>query len=179
MKALLLCLIPVISAAVAPEILLCRINKIRTDGKLEPLGLSANMTAAAQSHSEDMAAHDDLSSTGSDGSTAESRAQQFGIKYRLLGEVIAAGYRDADDLVTGLQKDPRYNSYFLSKDYEMFGHGFARDSNDEPYWTLEFAQLWRERSDVPQCNPDGTWVGENPTQPPEAKATKVFRSSSK
>lgn len=158
--------------AFSPESMLCRINKLRADRKLEPFGLSSNQTRSAQFHAEDMAKMHRLASTGSKGDTAEIRARQFGVKYRLLGEVIAAGYRSEDELLKRLSADPRYADYFFSSELEMLGVGYARDEDDYPYWTLDFSQLWTEKYNVPKCNADGTWGGEAQVPSAESASTK-------
>lgn len=164
--------IPAIVAAFSAESLLCQVNKARAVKNLEPFGLEVNLLTASQSHAEDMAKSKRITTVGTDGSTPSSRAKAAGVKFRFLGEAVAAGYRTDADMLKGLMNDPRFNDYFFSKEFEMFGAGFARDENDFPYWSMEFVQLWKERTNVPKCPTETTLL-----MPPQSAASPFYRES--
>src|SRR5688500_10573967 len=74
------------------------------NGCTTTLVLSAQLTAAASAHSQDMAIHDLFSHTGSDGSTMVSRVAATGYSYSQLAENIAAGQDTAEAVVAGWMK---------------------------------------------------------------------------
>ena len=58
--------------------ILARINTLRTQNGLTPLDLNGQLAASAQQHSDDMAATGNVSHTGSDGSSIDSRIRASG-----------------------------------------------------------------------------------------------------
>ncbi|MDQ7029268.1 MAG: CAP domain-containing protein, partial [Ardenticatenia bacterium] len=74
-------------------------NQYRQEAGCPPLTLSAQLTEAAQRHTDDMAYNDFSSHTGSDGSSPWDRIRDTGYEFILAGENIAAGYPTAQAVV--------------------------------------------------------------------------------
>ena len=71
-----------------------------------PLAWNAQLAAAADRHSTDMAVHNFMDHTGSDGSSAGQRITQAGYVWRAWGENIAAGYPTVAAVVQGWLGSP-------------------------------------------------------------------------
>jgi uncharacterized protein YkwD len=74
------------------------LNNERFRAGLSLLRLNSKLIAAAQAHSNDMARHNRLSHTGSDGSLMVDRMRRYGYKYRWAGENIAYGQTSAQEI---------------------------------------------------------------------------------
>ena len=61
-----------------------------------PLTLDPKLTAAAQAHADDMAAHQKMTHDGSDGSTPSDRIKRQGYQFQNEGENVAEGYRTVE-----------------------------------------------------------------------------------
>ncbi|MYX43603.1 CAP domain-containing protein, partial [Streptomyces sp. SID89] len=72
------------SGAVAQVVQL--VNAERAKVGCSPLTVNASLTKAAQAHSEDMAAHQNMSHTGSDGSAPGDRITGAGYVWSSYGE---------------------------------------------------------------------------------------------
>ena len=137
-------------AAAAPNEVLALVNQAhaqpRTCGKQKftattPLRLQAALTAAAQTHANDMARQRFLEHTGSNGSTPAKRIARQGYRYELVGENIAAGPGSADEVVSGWLKSPGHCANIMSPGFMEMGVACALNQNDEygVYWAQVFA----------------------------------------
>lgn len=120
--------------------LLALINAERTSRGLPPLVQASELTQAARRHSQDMANNNFFSHTGSDGSTAGERISDAGYNWWTYGEIIAAGYPDAESAVAGWMNSPGHRAIILSEAYTEFGAGYATNpsSNYTRYYTVDF-----------------------------------------
>src|SRR3954453_13615438 len=89
------------------------INDERAANGLRPLTLEPRLSAAAQRHSDDMAAHDFVSHTGSDGSSYWDRVTQAGYAGQIVGEVITAGQSSTNDVVNAWINSPTHHAIIL------------------------------------------------------------------
>lgn len=96
--------------AVCETEILALVNALRTsgitcyDGYYPPVGAlasHADLTEAAQVHSDDMATHDFFSHTGSDGSDVGIRVDRTGYYWYDVGENLAGGYTLPSEVVDG------------------------------------------------------------------------------
>ncbi len=114
------------------------INKARTDAGLPALTVNAQLAAAAQSHSIDMACFSLLSHSGSNGSTPAQRAADAGYPGSLVEEMIyASGYpQDAFDWWMG---DPTHHDVIFDTRMVSIGVGYAyvSDSAYGGYYTVD------------------------------------------
>jgi uncharacterized protein YkwD len=108
------------------------INNERMQAGLVPLTENAALDSSARTHSIDMALHDFISHTGSDGSSYWDREVRAGYPGRWGGEIIYAGsgsYNSPDQAVTWWMNDPPHKAIILA-DYNDLGAGYAYCPSD-------------------------------------------------
>ncbi|RPI60140.1 MAG: CAP domain-containing protein [Lysobacterales bacterium] len=105
-----------------------------------PLAMSAPLMAAASLHSLDMAARGSLGHDGSDGSSSGDRMTRAGYTWQASGENVAAGQRDAEDVVAGWLESPGHCATLMDARFTETGIAFALAPNKNPavYWTQVF-----------------------------------------
>ncbi len=118
------------------------VNVERAKVGCQPLTLDARLTAAAQSHSEDMAINDYFSHTSLDGTTASQRVTRAGYAWTATGENIAAGYASAAQVMQGWMKSDGHRANILNCIYVHMGVGHYYEAGDTygHYWTQVFAR---------------------------------------
>jgi uncharacterized protein YkwD len=114
------------------------LNTERASRGLAPYADQPQVAEAAQAHSADMAAHRNMSHTGSDGSNAGDRLTANGFTWRAWGENIAAGQRTAHDVVTAWINSTGHRPQMLGS-YSYVGVGVAAAADGTLYWTLVVA----------------------------------------
>jgi uncharacterized protein YkwD len=97
--------------------------------------LDATLTKAAQAHSEDMAAHQNMSHTGSDGSDPGSRITSAGYDWATYGENVAYGYSSPEKVMAGWMSSPGHRENILNCSFKEIGVGLAQPGD---YWTQDF-----------------------------------------
>lgn len=90
-----------------------------------PLAPSALLQRAALDHARDMALHGKLSHAGSDGSTHAERATRAGYSWRVVGENIAAGQSNAEQVVAGWLKSAGHCANMMDPDFAEMGVAYA------------------------------------------------------
>ena len=121
------------------------VNEQRVDAGCPPLAIDERLVAAAQGHSEDMAANDFFSHTGSDGSQPWDRMDEEGYRWSRAAENIAAGYPTAEQAVAAWMNSPGHRNNILNCDLvdTGVGHVYLPDDpgsvNYRHYWTHDFA----------------------------------------
>jgi len=121
------------------------VNQARLDEGLAPYGFSTLLTASAQRHADDLAAHKTSSHTGSDGSTARQRIAEAGYAAWTWngGELIASenfwtGYSTIEDALAFFLGDQSHRDNILSTTYREIGIGVATDTDGRNYYVLDF-----------------------------------------
>jgi uncharacterized protein YkwD len=117
------------------------VNQQRQQHGCAALVLSAQLSAAANAHSQDMALHDLFSHTGADGSTMVSRAEAAGYSYSMLAENLAAGASTAAEVMDGWMISPGHRANILNCDLHELGVGFYAQMDDQPNVRLENGHL--------------------------------------
>jgi uncharacterized protein YkwD len=117
------------------------INNHRTANGQDPLAAGPALSAAADTHSRDMATNEFLGHTGSDGSTVEQRLTAHGYtEFGASGENVFAGDESAAGAFDAWLNSPGHNENMLSPDFAAIG--IARVFNDASqfgwYWTTTF-----------------------------------------
>lgn len=104
-----------------------------------PLAWNALLAQAALTHSDDMAASNILTHTGSDGSSAGQRATTAGYVWRSLAENIAAGQGSVATVMGSWMASPGHCANIMRASYKDFGvacvSGGAGNSY-RSYWTM-------------------------------------------
>lgn len=120
------------------------VNQERDAAGVAPLAFNAQLSAAAQGHSQDMADNNFIEHTGSDGSSPSDRAQQAGYPSSFVGENIAAGQSIPEDAMSSWMNETPPNDghrqNILNPDYREIGIGYVfSDTTDyQHYWTQDF-----------------------------------------
>jgi hypothetical protein len=140
---------PVFEPAVVQKL----INVYREEHGLSPLEIDSRLTAAAQAHSQDLAARDHISHKGSDGSDPWTRVGRTGYPARFSAENVAVGQASMTQLIDGWRRSPAHNANLLAKGAKQMGIAMAyRPGNRfKSYWTLVLAS--RRDPAKPHKNP--------------------------
>jgi uncharacterized protein YkwD len=115
-------------------------NDMRAAAGCPPLTVSPQLTAAARTHSQDMAVHGFFDHTGSDGSSPFERMEREGYVFRQAAENIAAGYTSAESVVAGWEESPGHRENILDCSLTEVGVGYTFDAGSAygHYWTQDF-----------------------------------------
>ncbi|MYX95093.1 CAP domain-containing protein [Streptomyces sp. SID486] len=111
------------------------VNAQRGQAGCQPLTLNSTLTKAAQAHSADMAAHKNMSHTGSDGSSPGDRITRAGYTWSTYGENVAYGYSTAQQVMDGWMSSPGHRANILNCGFKEIGVGLAQPGS---YWTQDF-----------------------------------------
>lgn len=112
------------------------VNAERSKVGCSPVTLNAVLTKAAQAHSEDMATHQNMSHTGSDGSAPGDRITRAGYAWSTYGENVAYGYTTPEQVTSGWMSSPGHKANILNCAFKEVGVGLAQPGS---YWTQDFA----------------------------------------
>jgi uncharacterized protein YkwD len=107
-----------------------------------PVTLSTLLTEAALAHAGDIAARENLSLIGADGSTAGERYTRAGYAWSVSGQNVAMGQRHANAVVAAWLADPVSCATLMGPYYTEMGVAFAfaaPGSNPGIYWVQAFA----------------------------------------
>ncbi|MGW5334289.1 CAP domain-containing protein [Streptomyces bauhiniae] len=111
------------------------VNAERAKAGCSPVALNSTLTKAAQDHSADMATHNTMSHTGSDGSDPGSRITAAGYRWSTYGENVAYGYSTPEQVMDGWMNSPGHRENILNCSYKEIGVGLAQPGS---YWTQDF-----------------------------------------
>ncbi|MEU6096968.1 CAP domain-containing protein [Streptomyces sp. NPDC047079] len=112
------------------------VNAERGKAGCSPVTLNTTLTKVAQTHSEDMAAHRNMSHTGSDGSSPGDRITRAGYSWSTYGENVAYGYDTPEQVMAGWMSSPGHKANILDCAFKQIGVGLAQPGS---YWTQDFA----------------------------------------
>ena len=107
-----------------------------------PVTWDERVQAAAQEHSDDMAANQFFNHIGSDGSNPGDRLLMENYDWFTWGENILFGAQEGDDAVDELLKSASHCSSIMSPDFQEVGAGSAQGSLQgfsSAFWTILFA----------------------------------------
>ncbi|POM57653.1 Hypothetical protein PHPALM_37805 [Phytophthora palmivora] len=160
------------SATGFQTLMLNAVNKQRTAYGLSKLCTNKKLQTASQGHSNDMAAKNYMSHTGSDGSTMSQRITAAGYKWSACAENVAAGQTTVDAVVTAWMASSGHRANILSTKYTMLGVGYAYKSGTtyKHYWTQDFGNGSTEKCSMhTKSNETDTSVEE------QVQLRRVFR----
>lgn len=112
-------------------------NKERAAAGCGPLKEDAQLRAAAQGHSDDMAARDFFSHTNPDGADPGQRTTAAGYRWSTYGENIARGQQTAKSVMDSWMKSPGHRANILNCAFRDIGVGIHQGSGG-PWWTQNF-----------------------------------------
>jgi uncharacterized protein YkwD len=110
---------------------------------------SATLEKVAAAHANDMARRGVMSHTGGDGSSTEQRVSRAGYAWFSVGENVAGGQRDADEVVRHWLASPGHCANLMNGMFTEMAVGFATNERSELgiYWAQVFAAP--DSKDVP------------------------------
>lgn len=111
------------------------VNEIRAAYGLLPLELSAQLNAAAKTHSIDMAKQQRPWHFGSDGSSPIDRVARTGYPGKMLGENISETYESDVQTLEVWMKDEDSRSTILDPNARFLGFAWYQESNGKIWWT--------------------------------------------
>lgn len=116
------------------------VNQERANQNLSALTWNAPCAQVAYDHSWDMDARDFFDHTNPDGDDPFDRMDNAGISYSRAAENIAAGYSDAQSVMTAWMNSPDHRANILNPDLTEIGIGVRQGSNGQygTYWTQVF-----------------------------------------
>lgn len=125
------------SAGSPQEQVVALVNRERAAAGCGPVQVNAQLTTAAQRHSEDQAANNTMSHTGSDGSNFVERARRAGYE-DAIGENVAMGYRTPEAVMDGWMNSDGHRRNILNCQARAIGVGVAAAADGALYWTQVF-----------------------------------------
>ena len=99
------------------------------------LTLEPRLSAAAQAHAADMNTHAYFSHTAPDGSTVGTRVTRTGYLWSRVGENIARGYKNVDEVMSGWLASDGHCANLMNPAFTALGVGKSGD-----YWVQVFAR---------------------------------------
>lgn len=112
------------------------INALRAARGVPPLTLNAQLTAAAATHSRDMAVQNRPWHFGSDGSSPLLRVQRTGYAGRMLGENISETYETEVETLSAWMELPDTRAVILDPAARDVGFAWHQESGGKIWWTL-------------------------------------------
>lgn len=112
------------------------INSLRSAAGAAPLTLNPQLTAAAATHSRDMAVQNRPWHFGSDGSSPLLRAQRTGYTGRMLGENISETYETELETLSAWMELGDTRSVVLDPAARDVGFAWFQEPGGKLWWTL-------------------------------------------
>ncbi|MEU8777549.1 sigma-70 family RNA polymerase sigma factor [Streptomyces sp. NPDC048606] len=112
-------------------------NSERAAAGCGPLKEDAQLRAAAQGHSADMAARDFFAHTNPDGADPGARTTASGYRWSTYGENIAKGQQTAQSVMDSWMKSPGHRANILNCSFKDIGVGVHQGAGG-PWWTQNF-----------------------------------------
>lgn len=113
--------------------MLREVNAVRAGVGARPLRLNAQLTAAAQKHSEYQASVHRMTHTGAGRSSPSQRVEREGYNWMKVGENVAWNQPSIKQVMKAWVTSPQHYSNLISRDFTEFGAGVSR-----LYWTQDF-----------------------------------------
>jgi uncharacterized protein YkwD len=133
---------PPATTAPMPELaadVIARTNVERTAAGLAPVVAHPQLMAAALAHSQDQAAMQRMTHTGSDGSNAGDRIERAGYRWRTWAENVAMGYRSAAAVMDGWMGSAGHRANILNGNVVHIGVAVVTGGDGRTYWTMVLA----------------------------------------
>ncbi|MBO0916600.1 sigma-70 family RNA polymerase sigma factor [Streptomyces laculatispora] len=112
-------------------------NKERAAAGCGPLEEDAQLTDAAQRHSDDMSARDFFEHTNPDGADPGRRIADAGYRWSTYGENIARGQQTPESVMESWMNSPGHRANILNCSFKDLGIGIHKGPGG-PWWTQDF-----------------------------------------
>ena len=116
------------------------INAIRAERGLQPLQMSAQLIAAAETHARDMANQQRAWDFGSDGSSPQKRADRAGFSGDVRGENVAETFKGDLYVLREWLKGGPSRQVMLDPQATHMGLGWYQESNGKLWWVQAIGQ---------------------------------------
>ncbi len=110
------------------------VNTIRAERGLQPVTLSNQLTAAAETHARDMAVQLRAWNFGSDHSSPQTRAERAGFNGLVTGENVAETFLGPIEMFQIWLNDPRAKAAMLHRDATHISLGWYQEANGKLWW---------------------------------------------
>ena len=117
------------------------INAQRSLAGLSELGFDYRLNIVADQHSADMALNGCFQHDSCDGTNTFDRILAVYPRGGAMGEIIAAGFKDAPSVVDAWMNSPGHRAQILGSDFTAFGVGLVKGGSFGTYWTVDFGAL--------------------------------------
>ena len=117
-------------------------NIERRNHDLPTLSWAGDVARVAREHSWDMMRTNNMSHTGSDGSTVGDRLTRAGITFRGWAENVAVGQRTPQEVVTAWMNSPGHRANILNPNLTHLGVGFVERPSGANY---QWATAWTQK----------------------------------
>ena len=144
------------------------INQERAKSGTKALNFNEVIDDAADRHALDMAKNNNLSETGSDGSSIASRTKDAGFASPNVGEAIAAGPMDAKQVVAQWLNDNTQRNTLLNPNFTEAALGTVAANDGKLFWAETFGGPAVAPAPAPApapADPMTPPVAANPMQP--------------
>lgn len=116
------------------------VNSLRRAAGLFPVQMSAQLNAAAATHSRDMSLQNRPWHFGSDGSSPLDRARRVGFTGQITGEVISETFEtEMETLAAWMQKQDT-RAVILDANAQYMGFEWLQESSGKIWWTMVFGK---------------------------------------
>lgn len=112
------------------------VNALRDNAGVPPVELNAALTAAAATHSRDMAVQNRPWLFGSDGSSPLDRARRVGYAGRLLGENISESFESELQTLAAWMAQEDTRAVILDPNARVMGFSWFQEESNKLWWTL-------------------------------------------
>jgi len=112
------------------------VNSLRAVAGRQPLRLDPRLTAAAATHSQDMALQNRPWHFGSDGSSPIDRVRRAGYNGRLIGENISETFETELQTLSAWMEEPATRTVILDPAARDLGFAWFQEENGKLWWTL-------------------------------------------
>jgi len=110
------------------------VNTIRAAQGLQPVTLSPQLTAAAETHARDMAAQLRAWNFGSDRSSPQTRAERAGFIGLITGENVAETFLNSAEMFQFWYADPRARAAMLNPAATHMSLGWYQEESGKLWW---------------------------------------------
>lgn len=117
------------------------INAIRAENGLNPLQISAELTAASLTHARDIAAQQRAWNYGSDKSTPQTRANRAGFVGIVTGENVSESFRGELAVMQSWLADSFSRNVILDPRATHVGIAFFQEPSGKVWWVEDFGTL--------------------------------------
>ncbi|UWR03114.1 CAP domain-containing protein [Ruegeria conchae] len=113
------------------------VNALRQASGLQQVQLNAQLNAAAETHSKDMARQNRPWHFGSDGSSPLDRASRVGYYGTFLGEAISETYETETETLAAWMQEPGPRAVIMDPKATQMGFAWHQEKGGKIWWTLE------------------------------------------